>query len=103
MVRAALEAAFNFNNMAQRVTFYIDGFNFYYGLKRTKSIILHISFINVPAMNGDMATGQPFGVALLFISRITIAFQKINSTFATAYLHTLSFLFAATSNRGYLQ
>ena len=38
MVRAALEAAFNFNNMAQRVTFYIDGFNFYYGLKRTKSI-----------------------------------------------------------------
>lgn len=38
MVRAALEAAFNFNNMVQRVTFYIDGFNFYYGLKRTKSI-----------------------------------------------------------------
>lgn len=24
--------------MAQRVTFYIDGFNFYYGLKRTKAI-----------------------------------------------------------------
>ena len=23
-------------NMAQRVTFYIDGFNFYYGLRRTK-------------------------------------------------------------------
>ena len=22
--------------MAQRVTFYIDGFNFYYGLRRTK-------------------------------------------------------------------
>ena len=31
--------AFFFNditNMAQRVTFYIDGFNFYYGLRRTK-------------------------------------------------------------------
>ena len=38
MVRAAPEAAFNFNNMANRVTFYIDGFNFYYGLKRTKTI-----------------------------------------------------------------
>ena len=24
--------------MAQRVTFYIDGFNFYYGLRRTKRI-----------------------------------------------------------------
>ena len=24
------------SNMAQRVTFYIDGFNFYYGLRRTK-------------------------------------------------------------------
>lgn len=24
--------------MKQRVTFYIDGFNFYYGLKRTKHI-----------------------------------------------------------------
>jgi len=23
--------------MAQRVTFYIDGFNFYYGLRRTKN------------------------------------------------------------------
>ena len=30
---------FNDNNtMAQRVTFYIDGFNFYYGLRRTKRI-----------------------------------------------------------------
>ena len=27
---------FKFNIMAQRVTFYIDGFNFYYGLRRTK-------------------------------------------------------------------
>jgi hypothetical protein len=28
---------FNYiTNMAQRVTFYIDGFNFYYGLLRTK-------------------------------------------------------------------
>ena len=24
------------NIMAQRVTFYVDGFNFYYGLRRTK-------------------------------------------------------------------
>ena len=25
------------SNMAQRVTFYTDGFNFYYGLRRTKN------------------------------------------------------------------
>ena len=28
-------------NMAQRVTFYIDGFNFYYGLRRTKRNGIH--------------------------------------------------------------
>ena len=38
MVQAAPEAALIFNHMAQRITFYIDGFNFYYGLKRTKAI-----------------------------------------------------------------
>ena len=27
---------YDITNMAQRVTFYIDGFNFYYGLRRTK-------------------------------------------------------------------
>ena len=28
---------YSISNMAQRVTFYIDGFNFYYGLRRTKN------------------------------------------------------------------
>ena len=32
-----LRAAF-FMTMAQRVTFYIDGFNFYYGLRRTRKV-----------------------------------------------------------------
>lgn len=38
--QAAYERLFLFNNMEQtkRVTFYIDGFNFYFGLKRTKRI-----------------------------------------------------------------
>ena len=35
-VRGRLFYYTDIGNMAQRVTFYIDGFNFYYGLRRTK-------------------------------------------------------------------
>lgn len=35
-VRGRLFYFSDITNMAQRVTFYIDGFNFYYGLRRTK-------------------------------------------------------------------
>ena len=35
-VRGRLFHYTDIGNMAQRVTFYIDGFNFYYGLRRTK-------------------------------------------------------------------
>ena len=35
-VRGRLFYYTGIGNIAQRVTFYIDGFNFYYGLRRTK-------------------------------------------------------------------
>ena len=35
-VRGRLFLLIDSKNMSQRVTFYIDGFNFYYGLRRTK-------------------------------------------------------------------
>ena len=52
-------------NMAQRVTFYIDGFNFYYGLRRTKRnepaiAVGHLGYssrytqVSVPATTGKI-------------------------------------------------
>lgn len=38
MVQAAHSSGFFIKNTMTRVTFYIDGFNFYYGLKRTRKI-----------------------------------------------------------------